>query len=201
MVSETGADGIRKTYQYDALNRLISQQEQNLTTGETRYTETDYSYGDVSVNEGKAEQKTWTKAFITTQTVKESSADLEGNVTSVSYQNGLNQVVRQITYGVTTDYSYDANGNRITEYMVTDSELNEGRVVYHVYDKEGRETSTVYNPVYNAEKTRFEVGEETIYELVSYDEAGNVSQTVDGEGNVTRYTYDNAGRIIKVTLI
>ena len=79
-------------------------------------------------------------------------------------------------YNITTEYTYDINGNLITE---TDTY---GRVTRYVYDNNGRRIRTI-----NA------AGNVTRYE---YNEVGQRTAVMDANGNQTRYVYDPAGRLL-----
>lgn len=191
LTEETTADGITTSYTYDALNRVISTTKESGSLSQTILTT--YGYGNVSVSSGKPSTDTYTNAFVTTQTA-------DGKIISQTYQDGVGRVVRSINDGVTTDYSYDPQGNRVTELVWTDANGN-GRLIYHVLDENGRETATVYNPVWNADQNAYTVEAGSIVETSVYDKSGNLLVATDGEGNVTEYTYDEQGRLIKVILV
>ena len=110
LLSETGTDGITSSYQYDAMNRVTRTAKSG--EGLTQVSQNTYSYGDVSVNEGKDSKKNYQNALTTTETV-------DGLVMNVTYQDGLGRTVRQEVDGVVTDYSYDLSGNQLTSYTKT----------------------------------------------------------------------------------
>ncbi len=159
--------------------------------GLSQTTRNSYSYGAVSVNEGKAEPANYASAFITTETV-------DGLVTGVTYQDGMGRTVRQQSDDTVTDYSYDLSGNTVTEYVKTGE--TEGMLTLHVVDKDGNETATLQNPVWNGASGCFDVGADTICETASYDKSGNLTSQTDGNGSQTGFAYDAEGRITGVTL-
>lgn len=189
LLTETGADGVTNSYQYDGMNRVISTTRSS--GGLTQVMTQSYSYGDVAVNESKAQLKTYSNALIITETT-------DGLETGKNYQDGAGKTVRQVADGVITDYSYDAAGNQLTEYLQTSADS--GVLTLHVLDKEGNETATVQNPLWDAASGSYVLGAETIYQTASYDASGNLTGQTDGKGNATGFTYDAQGRITGVML-
>ena len=105
VVSETGADGITKSYVYDALNRVVST---TTSKGSLSQTETvTYSYGNVSTASGETQnsnlKKTDTYAFITEKKTGSLSEE-------TSWVNGYGQTVRVKSGNTVKEYAYDAAG-------------------------------------------------------------------------------------------
>ena len=189
LVSETAADGVTSSYQYDAMNRVTSTTRSS--GGLTQVTTQNYSYGDVAVSEGKAELKTYSNALMITEST-------DGLETGKTYQDGTGQTVRQVSDGVVTDYSYDLSGNALTEYIKTGD--NSGILTLHVFDKEGNETATLQNPVWDEASGCYSLSSETICQTASYDAAGNLTSQTDGKNLKTQFSYDDQSRITGVTL-
>ena len=189
LLSETGTDGITSSYQYDAMNRVTRTAKSG--EGLTQVSQNTYSYGNVSVNEGKDSKKNYQNALTTTETV-------DGLVMNVTYQDGLGRTVRQEADGVVTDYSYDLSGNQLTSYTKTGE--NTGLLVLHVLDENGNETATLQNPVWDSTSGSYILGADTICETAGYDKAGNLTSQTNGEGSTTLFTYDEQSRLTGVKL-
>lgn len=196
VVSETGADGITKSYVYDALNRVVST---TTSKGSLSQTETvTYSYGNVSTASGETQnsnlKKTDTYAFITEKKTGSLSEE-------TSWVNGYGQTVRVKSGNTVKEYAYDAAGNRFAELVYTDSENTSYILNVHVYDADGRETAAAVNPVWDETQGCFTIGELSICTEAEYDNRGNLLKSIDAEGNETRYEYDNQNRLVKVILV
>jgi YD repeat-containing protein len=73
------------------------------------------------------------------------------------------------------------------------------KLVVTVYDKYGRLTDTIQNPVYR--NGAFTVdATNSIVTSNQYDESGNLIEETDGKGNKTAYEYNEEGKLIKVSL-
>ena len=188
LASETDERGVTSSYSYDALNRLVSTTVSKESLTQT--TATSYSYGDVTVHDGKGSTLTYSNCLITT----ESDGNIEIHKT---YQDGQGRVVRKINDGVITDYVYDLSGNRIIEYLVTDISTGEGITTYTLYNEEGTVYGTVIDPVWD---DAFSITEDSIAEASYFDDRGNISKTRDPLGNVTEYSYDLETRLTSVSL-
>ncbi len=193
MASETDERGVTSSYSYDALNRLVS------TTvskgGLTQTTTTSYSYGPVTIHDGKGGTLSYSNCLITT----ESDGNLDIHKT---YQDGSGRVVREINDGVITDHVYDLNGNRVIEFLVTEKAQNiqdeEGVTTYTLYNEEGTSYGTVIDPAWDND--RFIITEDSIVEVNFFDNKGNLSRSRDPLGNVTEFGYDQENRLSSVTL-
>ena len=196
VVSETGTDGITKSYVYDALNRVVST---TTSKGNLSQTETvTYSYGNVSTASGETQngnlKKTDTYAFITEKKTGSLSEE-------TSWVNGYGQTVRVKSGNTVKEYAYDAAGNRFAELVYTDSENTSYILNVHVYDADGRETAAAVNPVWDETQGCFTIGELSICTEAEYDNRGNLLKSTDAEGNETGYEYDNQSRLVKVILV
>ncbi|MCI9126489.1 MAG: RHS repeat protein, partial [Eubacterium sp.] len=191
---ETDKLGRKTTYQYDSMGRVISK---TLTYGnESRTTTTAYGYEDnfyVITGTGA------NKRLPTVAVVTEKNAD--GEVISKTYTDPYGQTVREESNGIRTDYTYDKQGNVFTTYTRGVGSTNPAtpKLVVTVYDKHGRLTDTIQNPVYR--NGAFTV--DATYSIVTsnkYDENGNLTEETDGKGNKTTYEYNEEGDLTKVSL-
>lgn len=189
LASEIDEKGVTTNYLYDDLNRVTSRTVNKGDLSQT--TTTAYSYGPVSVNVGKDEPVSYTNCLITT----ESDNGVEIHKT---YQDGLGRIVREINEGVITDYSYDLSGNRITEYVVTDSSMGAGILTYTLYNEEGTAYGTVIDPEWT--DGHYTAGDDSVVTLSSFDEKGNIISKTDALANITEMEYDDQNRLTKVTL-
>ena len=194
VTEETDKVGRKTTYQYDNMGRVISK---TLTYGdESRTTTTTYGYEDnfyVITGTGA------NKRLPTVAVVTEKNADNE--VISKTYTNPYGQTVREESNGICTDYTYDKQGNVFTTYTRGVSGTNPAtpKLVVTVYDKHGRLTDTIQNPVYR--NGAFTVdATNSIVTSNQYDESGNLTQETDGKGNKTTYEYNEEGKLTKVSL-
>ncbi|MFQ9515600.1 MAG: RHS repeat-associated core domain-containing protein [Eubacterium sp.] len=178
------------TYEYDNRGRLIKQTLNY--EGEMRVTSTSYGYEDISIHTGTGENETINGAKVIV--VKNTT----NQVISKTYTNRLGQTVREVSNGIYTDYTYDNQGNVFTS--CTDGIYgHNSKLSISIYDENGRLTDTVINPLYK--NGTFTVDEQnSIVTSNVYDESGNLVQTIDCKGNKTEYTYDESGRITKVSV-
>ena len=100
---------------------------------------------------------------------------------------------------VTTNYSYDADGN------MTSKEQG-GRSVSYAYNSDDKLTSvsrnnTVYNYTYDVwgRPVATKVGSQAL-ETASYNTNGTLSSKTYGNGNVENYTYNSYGQVKKISL-
>ena len=188
VVSETGTDGVKTDYVYDSLNRVV---KRTVTKGTSLTYTTAYSYGDVTVQDGRG-----------TRTVKNASIQKEsypsGTTASETYTDASGNVVREKANGLYTDYTYDASGNQVVAYENgTGADAAEGKVTLALYDEEGRNFATIVNPGVSGET--YQVSEDSLVTKQSYDTKGNVAKETDAMGTATAYSYDASDRVTEVT--
>lgn len=188
VIKETDTAGITTEYQYDAINRVV---ERKVTKGDSITYRTDYSYGDVTVQDGRGE-RTVKNAYIE----KESYPD--GTASSEKYYDKDGKVVREKAGGLYTDYTYDKSGNQIVAYNNgTEAGKADGRVTLTLYNEKGNQTASIVNPA--VENGDYIIGKDTIVTKQQHDDKGNVIKETDPKGIVTEYAYDDSGRVIQVT--
>ena len=111
-----------------------------VTKGSTITYTTEYSYGNVTVQDGRG-VRTIENASIE----KESYPD--GSVASEKYVDAMGRVVREKAAGLYTDYTYDQSGNQVAAYHNgTKAQTDQGRIELTLYDAKGNQTATVVNP-------------------------------------------------------
>ena len=165
------------------MGRVISK---TLTYGdESRTTTTTYGYEDnfyVITGTGA------NKRLPTVAVVTEKNADNE--VVSRTYTDPYGQTVREESNGICTDYTYDKQGNVFTHIQgELAHESSSPKLVVTVYDKYGRLTDTIQNPIYR--NGAFTVdATNSIVTSNKYDESGNLIEETDGKGNKTTYEYN-----------
>ncbi len=134
------------------------------------------------------------------------SAGLEGTprVSNVLYDGHGRLALRTDPMGNVATFTYDANGNRLSERL--DGELNDlpggsGNIrlseTTRTYDPMDRETQTDASRF--VPQTGAPVGDGNARTLRTYGGAGGLLNITDERGNVTTYTYDTAGRARMVT--
>ena len=165
-----------------------------------------------------------TRGYITKQ------EEPDGKVTTVSYnlENGLNkygEVLSKTDYtGKLTEYTYDSNGNVLTEKIngktktytyndknnVTKKTDENGNYIEYTYADDG--ITLLKEKYMDGNKINYEYYEAGIKGLVKsktnqkgkvtnyeYDQYGNISKETDALGNSTSYVYNNIGWILSKT--
>lgn len=182
LLSETAKDGTVTTYEYDALNRVV---KRTVTKGElSRTFTTEYGYEkDFTIAQGGSITKTIPVAYKEVQ--KQGSKTV-----STTYKDGAGKTVREISSGITTDYIYDSLGTQI-------GTVTAGKASIQVCDAAGNVTEVIENPEVKEEDgtVAYYAGTDSIVTSSRYDSRGNVTETTDGNGVTTKYTYDDEGRL------
>lgn len=129
-----------------------------------------------------------------------SVTDRDGNKTAYKYDN-LNRIISETTSDGTISYTYDGRGNKTSvtdrrgdtvnytydgNNLITQLETAKG-ITKFAYDNEGRLTSQT-------------APDDTILSNV-YDAAGHVVKSVNGEGEISEYTYDAVGNVKTITAV
>ncbi len=109
----------------------------------------------------------------------------ENQPLTVTYPGVANQVTG-VTHTLQDTYTYDADGNLLTQ---TQSDLTGADA--------SRTTTYTYNDFGELASATDPAGDTTGY---SYNDSGQVSAMVDGDGNEYDYTYNEYGKVTQVTL-
>ena len=201
IIKEIDKLGRIATYKYDDMGRVVSK---TLTYGdETRTTTTSYGYVDnfyVVTGTGS------NKRLPSVEVVEEKNANNE--VIAKTYTDSYGQIVREERDGICKDYTYDKQGNVFTTYSRGAQDVNtvSPKLVVTLYDKNGRLTDTIQNPVYRNGSFTVDVTK-SIVMTNKYDARGNLVEETDGKGNKTIYEYNeedkhsNPIKIAKLTPI
>ena len=162
----TFANGVKVTYEYDALNRLLVQKTID-RTGEL-IAEYKYTLGK-NGERTKIGEKTKTGTAGITYEYDEAGR-LTGECIKVENADG-NRTVQEYTY------AYDSVGNRVRKTTETDGFVS---ITEYSYNNRNQLVSETTN------------GQETVY---SYDANGNLLNRSGAAGN-SMYTYDTRNRLI-----
>ncbi len=195
ITDESGPEGYTTTYSYDGNGNLLST---TAPLGDTTFKTYDSNNNLLSTTDslGNTTSSTYdsrgNKTAVTYPdgSVATFSYDRAGNLTAItdggtlmvsSEYDNAGRVIRQVdANGEETAFTYDANGNRLTETRTV-----EGRTLTSTltYDRSGRMTS--YTD-FGGNVSSFE-----------YNAAGNRIASTDGLGRRTEYRYNESGALVE----
>ena len=186
VTSETSSAGVTTEYRYDSRNRVTTTKEDADNT--TKTTETSYGYETAVIH-----TLTGTKTYkdLQVQTTK-----VNGTVTDKTWTDHAGNAVRTLSNGIYTDHVFTEDGKEIAAVTLGSSTDGEGKISLTLYNKEGKTTHTISQPVVDGDSIT--TGKDTIINETAYDVNGNESAVTDGNGNVTTYTYDDQNRVTGV---
>ena len=187
VTSETSSAGVTTEYRYDSRNRVTTTKEDADNT--TKTTETSYGY-ETAVIHTLAGTKTYKDLHV--QTTK-----VNGTVTDKTWTDHAGNAVRTLSNGIYTDHVFTEDGKEIAAVTLGSSTDGEGKISLTLYNKEGKTTHTISQPVVDGDSIT--TGKDTIINETAYDVNGNESAVTDGNGNVTTYTYDDQNRVTGVS--
>jgi RHS repeat-associated protein len=175
---------------YDAAGRAISTTDERGNTSAHAYD-----------SAGKKTSSTDAQGRVTTYAYDAagnmtSATDARNNVTAYSYDTLNRRTLTTFPDASTAKASYDAIGRKVSD---TDQA---GLTTRYAYDKLSRLTQvedgiTAAQLTANPTAAFGTLGKVTSY---AYDELGNKTSQTDAQGRITKWDYDNAGRIISRTL-
>ena len=187
VTSETSSAGVTTEYHYDNRNRVTIAKED--ADDATKTTETSYGY-ETAVIHTLAGTKTYKDLQV--QTTK-----VNGTVTDKTWTGHAGNAVRTLNSGIYTDHVFTEDGKEIAAVTLGSSTDGEGKISLTLYNKEGKTTHTISQPVVDGDSIT--TGKDTIINETAYDVNGNESAVTDGNGNVTTYTYDDQNRVTGVS--
>ena len=187
VTSETSSAGVTTEYHYDNRNRVTIAKED--ADDATKTTETSYGY-ETAVIHTLAGTKTYKDLQV--QTTK-----VNGTVTDKTWTDHAGNAVRSLSSGIYTDHVFTDDGKEIAAVTLGSSTDGEGKISLTLYNKEGKTTHTISQPVVDGDSIT--TGKDTIINETAYDVNGNESAVTDGNGNVTTYTYDDQNRVTGVS--
>ena len=190
-------------HEYDAYGNRIKTTFMPKTTQEkvveTVYDSTHHTYpieAKTTVTKGGKKHTIKTKSeWDTNRGLKTADIDAQGRRTEYAYwQDRKLKYTRRAADNVYTVPTYDKNGN-VTQTQVRQSNWQTGTLI--------AQTKTEYDAMGRAVKVHsFKDNWTTPYATAetTYDIFGDVSQTKDPRGLITKYTRDELGRVTKQTL-
>ena len=118
-------------------------------------------------------------------------------MTDKTWTDHAGNTVRTLNSGIYTDHVFTEDGKEIAAVTLGSSTDGEGKISLTLYNKEGKTTHTISQPVVDGDSIT--TGKDTIINETAYDVNGNESAVTDGNGNVTTYTYDDQNRVTGVS--
>jgi YD repeat-containing protein len=109
-------------------------------------------------------------------------------VTDKTWTDHAGNAVRSLSSGIYTDHVFTDDGKEIAAVTLGSSTDGEGKISLTLYNKEGKTTHTISQPVVDGDSIT--TGKDTIINETAYDV----------NGNVTTYTYDAENRLSKVSV-
>ena len=187
VTSETSSAGVTTKYRYDSRNRVTTTKEEADNT--TKTTETSYGYETAVIH-----TLTGTKTY---KDLQVQTTRVNGTVTDKTWTDHAGNAVRTLSNGIYTDHVFTDDGKEIAAVTLGSSTDGEGKISLTLYNKEGKTTHTISQPVVDGDSIT--TGKDTIINETAYDVNGNESAVTDGNGNVTTYTYDDQNRVTGVS--
>ena len=191
VATETSASGIKTTYRYDSLNRVIKATES--ADGTDTVTETSYGYEDAQIHTLNGTKDYQNLSVQTTKT--------NGRVSEKSWTDAAGQTVRSFSHGLYTDHVFTSDGKEIATISLGTKTSGDGKIALQLYDKEGKQTAAIQNPeiTKGTSDATVKVGNSSILQKTEYDTKGNETTKTDGNGDQISYAYDDQNRVTEIT--
>ena len=191
VATETSASGIKTTYRYDSLNRVIKATES--ADGTDTVTETAYGYEDAQIHTLNGTKDYQDLSVQTTKT--------NGRVSEKSWTDAAGQTVRSFSHGLYTDHVFTSDGKEIATISLGTKTSGDGKIALQLYDKEGKQTAAIQNPeiTKGTSDATVKVGNSSILQKTEYDTKGNETTKTDGNGDQISYAYDDQNRVTEIT--
>ena len=188
LVKLTDSDGVVTNYKYDKLNREI---------------EKEIVKGDISIKSSKT-------YLYETDDKLVSSTNENGQTTTYEYDNQYNLIKTVEPNNTITTYQYDLN-NHVLKKVLPKMQDKAGNDINYTYDKYGNLVSRIKNYT-DADGVSKQIITTYEYDLIgniikektdnviienTYNKAGEISSTKDGNENITSYNYDANLNLIK----
>ena len=222
-LSETTPLGLTTTYTYDDRNNMLSETDPMGNTTTYTYNErnevltTTDPLGNVTENtyDANGDLLTTTDALgnTTSHTYDTdgnltSTTDAAGNLTTYEYDSAGNRIKEVDPYGNETLYTFDDYGNELTKttsrtadgvtvFMTTTKEYDYYNKVIKTIDPNGYQTTTAYN--YKVDKVSAETDKNGARTEYTYDDKGNLLETLFADGTSIINTYDAEGNKTSTT--
>jgi len=199
--AQTDANGNTTTFDYDTLDRII-RMTLPATDGQIATSTVDYDDGANRRNETDANGNTREFNF-DTKGRQVGIINADGNAFTAVYDAAGNKTSETDWNGNTSTFEYD-NANRLVQ-----KNMPEGRVETFSYDNVGnilsqtvgdRLTEFAYDdPFYRQTRQTRHIGNEQATISQTYDGEGNLTSVTDAEGRLTSMVFDDRNREVTVT--
>ena len=210
--SDQVAGRIAEQYRYDGLGRLVSTVDVNGGT-------TSYSYSDaasqtvITLASGQTTTTVYNKAG---DVLSSTEAGWYSNTGSLSYRyDRLGRVrIASDARGQKSYFVYDERGRQtaqvtahggLTEYQYDQNDRLVGTIKYHLVNGGNGYPQWIWDALNNPDSAitvaqlRGPAAAQDIAQWSIYDAEGRVAQAIAGDGAVTNYDYDGAGRVVRTT--
>jgi RHS repeat-associated protein len=191
LLSETdplaGTDGLSHTttYTYTPLNKIQTILDANNKLTTNNY---DPNTGNLTSTVGPAPSNATTQYLYWPNGLLKSTTDALQNVTSFVYYPGTANIQTQTdAVGTQTTYTYDSNGNRLTETVqrTLPNGSKQNLITSYTYDGNDRRLQTTYPDNSTTQ--------------IHYNSLGQKDFSLDGKGFKTAYQYDADGHVTLTT--
>lgn len=189
VATETSASGIKTTYRYDSLNRVIKATES--ADGTDTVTETSYGYEDAQIHTLNGTKDYQNLSVQTTKT--------NGRVSEKSWTDAAGQTVRSFSHGLYTDHVFTSDGKEIATISLGTKTSGDGKIALQLYDKEGKQTAAIQNPeiTKGTSDATVKVGNSSILQKTDQvnSDGSTTTSVTDANGHVKQETASASGSV------